>query len=457
MKIISSRSSKDKEKNLVKKTIRNRHDLSGVPQKHVQHTVPSEVPANPVQQPLNSSQPQSFSYPKTELTPSQQAALQNVLYKKEQVYENPGQKNSRDIHAYSDRKLNKRRSRGKSIVSTILVLMVLAAVLFAGWYYMTMVDRDPPTADPVDVTILIGESVKPEDFVENVEDESEIVSIEFVEKPNVLAHTNQAVQVKITDEHGNSAIFESTLIIRINTSPPVIEGIGTIVTRVGNPILYRQGITARDDLGRDLTQEININSSNVNHNAVGEYQVTYQVKDITGLETIITETVKVVNVDVDYVHEQIDGLLAEILTDDMTQLQKVRAIHYWVTNNIVYAQTIGGGETVYDDAYRALRDRGGNCFNYYAIGEVMLTRSGIENMPIERIAGTPTRHRWSLVNPDNLGWHHFDATRTRLQLGSATAFFTDSQAKEFTRRFVDFNGTQDYFTYDPWLYPDIVP
>jgi C4-type Zn-finger protein len=352
--------------------------------------------------------------------------------------------------------LNSKSSRGKSVVPTVLVLLILTAAVIIAWYYWAIIDREPPTADPVDVTIIIGETVRPEDFVTNVEDESEVVSIEFVNMPNLMSHTNQAVQIRITDEHGNSAIFEATLIIRLNTSPPVIEGVEPIVTRVGDPILYRVGITARDDFGRDLTNQIQINSTNVNHNAVGEYSVTYQVRDLTGLETIIQVPVKVVNVDVEYVHNEIDKILASIIRDDMTQLQKVRRIHTWVDDNLSYAQQIGAGESVYEDAYRALRDRGGNCFNFYAISEIMLTRAGIPNMPIERIPGTPTRHRWSLVNPDGLGWHHFDTTPTRLLWGSQTAFFTDSQARAFTRQFVEFNGTEDYFTYEPELYPSIV-
>jgi len=471
MKIISSRSSKDKEKNRVKKSKRRKHDFTEVPQRHIQHTTPPADPADSVKQPEENTESQSFSYPKTELTPAQQAALQNVLYKKEMASERADQpeashqnkreqrttrKSRTDIHAYSDRMLNKKISRGKSLIPTIIVLLVLAGSAVAGWYYWLSIDRDPPTADPVDVTIMIGETVRPEDFVTNVEDESEIASIVFVEMPNLRSHTNQTVRVRITDEHGNNAIFEATLIILINTSPPVIEGIEPIATRVGDPILYRVGITARDDFGRDLTEEIQVNSTNVNHNAVGEYTVVYSVKDITGLETVVPVSVRVVNVDVEYVHNEIDKILTGVIRNDMTQLRKIRAIHTWVMDNISYATTIGAGESVYEDAYRALRDRGGNCFNFYAISEIMLTRSGVPNITIERIPGTPTRHRWSLVNPDGLGWHHFDTTPTRLQWGSQTAFFTDSQARALTREFEDYNGTLDYFTYNPALYPDIV-
>ena len=258
------------------------------------------------------------------------------------------------------------------------------------------------------------------------------------------------------DEYANITVVEAKLSIQINTSPPVINGTGPILSRMGDPILYRFGITAHDDLGRDLTDEIEVDSSRVNYNSVGNYSVIYRVKDLTGLETVIIETVNVINVDVVYVHEQVDKILDEILISGMTQLEKVMAIHSWVINNISYAQTIGGADTIYGDAYRALRDRGGNCFNFYAISEMMLTRAGIPNMQIDRIPGTETRHRWSLVDPDGLGWHHFDTTPTRLLLGPQTAFFTDSQAREFSRQFYEYNETEDYFTYDPSLYPEIV-
>jgi len=127
-----------------------------------------------------------------------------------------------------------------------------------------------------------------------------------------------------------------------------------------------------------------------------------------------------------------------------------------VRRNMTYSPVRTAPATSYEGAYRALRDRRGNCFNYFSLSEVLLTRAGIPNMRIDRIPGTPTRHRWNLVNPDNLGWHHFDANPTRLELWAQTAFFTSSQARRFTRMYVEHDGTRDYFTYDPTLYPEIV-
>jgi len=89
----------------------------------------------------------------------------------------------------------------------------------------------------------------------------------------------------------------------------------------------------------------------------------------------------------------------------------------------------------------------------------LLTRAGIPNMMVERIPGTETNHRWNLVNPDGLGWRHYDSFPTRLRLGTLImAYFTSTQAEEFTLQISEFTERpmRNYFTYDPALYPEIV-
>jgi hypothetical protein len=79
----------------------------------------------------------------------------------------------------------------------------------------------------------------------------------------------------------------------------------------------------------------------------------------------------------------------------------------------------------------------------------MLTRAGIPTMRVERIDGTPTRHRWNLINPDDLGWHHYDSVPIRLEIDrDRMAFFTDTEARYFTSEMLRVNGMRDYFTYN---------
>jgi len=315
-------------------------------------------------------------------------------------------------------------------------------------------DTTPPTAVAIDYEIRIGEEVAPENFVTDIFDASPIASVSFVGEPDVFARQNQYVEVIVEDIHGNYSVFTSTLYIELNQSPPVIEGTDTIVARVGTPIIYLANVVAFDDFGREL--EVSVDSSDVDQHTVGIYTVLFYVYDFSGQRTEIEVYVHVVDVDIEYVHERVDEALAVILNDDMTQLDMVLAIHHWVRHNVSYTTVRGGPETAYEGAYIALRNRRGNCFIFYSISEVMLTRAGIPNMRIERIPGTPTRHRWNLVNPDNLGWHHFDTFPTRTGQGPHMAFFTSSQAADLSRRIQAINNMRNYYTYDPELYPEIV-
>jgi len=327
---------------------------------------------------------------------------------------------------------------------------------------LSVVDETKPTAEAVPVTIKIGEPVSPEDFVKNCHDASGIKSISYYrDEPNVYAKINQIVEIKVEDNFGNYSVVNSELAILINTSPPVINGVNEIITFAGDPIIYSRGLTAFDDLGRDLTDEIEIDASNVDLNAVGIYKVRFWVTDKTGLRSDIAEAeVHVIDIDIEYVHETVDRALFGpwgIIKDWMSELQKAQAIFRFVRNNISYAPA-GRPHTVEEGAYMALRNRQGNCYNYYSLSAVMLDRAGIENRRIERIEGTPTRHRWNLINPDGLGWHHFDTTPNQMShiYGVALAFFTDSQAEDFTNRIYEINGKENYFTYDKSLYPEVV-
>ena len=319
---------------------------------------------------------------------------------------------------------------------------------------LTVYDTTPPTAVAVNYDIRIGEEVTPENFVTDIFDASPIASIAFVVEPDVFARQSQNVEVVIEDIFGNYAIFSSTLYIELNQTPPTIEGTDTIITRVGTPILYLTNVTAYDDFGREL--EVNVDSSNVDQHTVGIYSALYYVYDFSGQRTEVEIDVHVVDIDIEYVHQRVDEALSQILNDGMTQLEQAKAIHNWVRHNVSYAIVRGGPETAYEGAYIALRNRRGNCFIFYSISEVMLTRAGIPNMRIERIPGTRTTHRWNLINPDNLGWHHFDTFPTRIGQGPQFAFFTSSQAADFARRIQAINNMRNYYTYDPELYPDIV-
>ena len=321
---------------------------------------------------------------------------------------------------------------------------------------LSVIDTTPPTASANSMVIQVGEEVKPMDFVRDISDASEIGHVRFIEEPDILAHKDQIVQIEIADIHGNNTYISSGLTILLNQEPPIIEGVETIASMVGDPILYRQGVTAHDDFGRPL--EIDVDSSKVDQYSEGIYTVVFKATDFTGLTTVEEALVHVVAVDLDYVNERVDEVLATILEDGMTQLEEVHAIFMWVRQNVAMASTRGGPASSYEGAYRALQDRRGNCYIFYSISEVMLTRAGVPNMLIERIPGTPTNHRWNLINPDGKGWHHYDSYPSRVGSWLQMAYFTDSQARTFTYDLANLEERpmNNYYTYVTELYPEVV-
>jgi len=112
----------------------------------------------------------------------------------------------------------------------------------------------------------------------------------------------------------------------------------------------------------------------------------------------------------------------------------------------------------YEGAYRALQDKRGGCTIFSSLSDVMLHRAGIPTLRIERVPEAPSRHRWNLINPDGLGWYHFDAFPILLGGPRDELYmFTSSHAAEFTRQMGAVEGgVRMYYVYDPSLYPDIV-
>jgi len=326
-------------------------------------------------------------------------------------------------------------------------------------------DTIPPTARAVSKHIIAGDTVVPTDFVEDVYDHSGIRSIEFVSEPNLLSESDQIVEIEITDNNGISAIFRGELIITLNMEDPVIEGTETIISGIGVDIdesKYLDGVTAFDDMERPL--EVIVDSSGVDISTAGVYSVFYTATDATGLSTVIEEKVHIINVDFDDLYARVDDALErirrDIRKDEITQLDMVRGIHAWVIRHLYLpdSDTVEKPEVVYEAAYRAIIDRRRHYIYYSSLSEIMLTRAGIPNLRIDRIPDAATQYRWNLVNPDEAGWHHYDATPLphRVSIGAEAAYFKNSRAIEITRRYESFDGTKNFWTFDVALYPEIV-
>lgn len=88
--------------------------------------------------------------------------------------------------------------------------------------------------------------------------------------------------ITVTDDAGNSTDID----IKISViDAPSINGISDKTVTVGDTIDYLSGVTATDGKGTDITGSIEVDSSKVDINTPGTYQITYKVTDSYGFST----------------------------------------------------------------------------------------------------------------------------------------------------------------------------
>jgi len=322
-------------------------------------------------------------------------------------------------------------------------------------------DTTPPVGLSVDHESIIGESVKPDDFVTALFDASGIASVEFEEEPDIFLQSDeeQPVRIIITDNNGNTESISSTLTLILDDSPPVIDGVPEFYeVKVNTQIDFLEGITAFDSFGRPLT--VNVNDGDVDINALGTFTAIIWAEDLTGNITQAEYSIRFISVDPEDFFSQLDAILDDILKNGMSDAEKALAIHNWVRSRLQKSPDAVDSESLIEVALPALSDRSGdrrgNSKLYSAISSLMLTRAGVPNMLINRIETADTPHRWVLINPDEKGWFHFDPFPTGMILGNLTAMFTEKEANEISRR-ANYNfKIEDYYTFNTDAYPEIV-
>lgn len=100
----------------------------------------------------------------------------------------------------------------------------------------------------------------------------------------VVAEADGYASSDIAGEDTNTSDSEDNVNVYVNTKPEITVNNATVTVKVGTSFNEREGVTAYDKEEGDLTDSIEVISSNVNINLPGIYTVTYRVVDRCGLE-----------------------------------------------------------------------------------------------------------------------------------------------------------------------------
>ncbi|MBR5636389.1 MAG: transglutaminase domain-containing protein [Pseudobutyrivibrio sp.] len=271
-------------------------------------------------------------------------------------------------------------------------------------------DTVAPELSVKSITRTKEEIPEAEDFVVSAEDASGEVKISFENPVSVSEYGVIPVKIVAEDASGNKTTAETTLnlVEEYDIVPPVIEGQLNKTVYMGQGISFKNGIVVTDNVDKNI--EIQVDSSHVNMDVPGEYPIIYTATDSMGNMDLAEGTITVIEVlySEDQVYELADEVLAEIIKPGMSDYDKAHAIYVWIQGHIGYSESTDRGDWL-KGAYDGLKNRHGDCYNYFAVGKALLTRAGVKNEDIEIIPTATRHHFWSVIDCGE-GWRHFDCT-----------------------------------------------
>lgn len=218
-----------------------------------------------------------------------------------------------------------------------------------------------------------------------------------------------------------------------DTQPPQIKGLLKGKSVTGHNDAYRvyysdrkntynfaKGVSATDN--RDGKVKVTVDGSKVNWKKTGMYRLYFRATDKAGNQSVSWAKVQVI---VPGTAESVaDQVLRSITRKGWSDVKKARAIYTYIRSHSSYVNN-SAHKHWRDSATSGLRYQSGDCYTYYAMARLLLTRAGIPNVMINRYP-TPggRRHYWNLAYVAG-GWYHFDTTpRSR---NARFCLWTDSQ------------------------------
>ena len=272
------------------------------------------------------------------------------------------------------------------------------------------------------VSLYTGQTITDANqFVEKAEDLAG-VTLNILTEINYSTIGDQEVTIEATDGHGNKTSQKAILTIKEDKEGPVFSGLSDLKVTKGSTPDYKKSVTAKDDKDGDV--DFTVDSSSVNLDKAGTYNVTYTATDKSGNAT--TQNRKVVvsektttsstsssstsnsSSSSSDVYAKADEFIAKATSGISGTSNKIIAIKNYLRNNIKYSHRYNASNTgsVNNAAMKAFTAYEGDCYIHAAAAQVMFTRIGVQSIIVNALDYT---HYWNMVYI-NGGWKHVDPT-----------------------------------------------
>ena len=324
-------------------------------------------------------------------------------------------------------------------------------VEFSWWFFKTtstlsVKDTVAPVATAKNVSARMGNQVTANDFIASIDDKTH-VDVSFAAAPDMTFVGTQPVSILLKDSGDNQTTLSAELTLYDDDVAPVITGAKNLTVYIGENVSYRKGIEVTDN--KDPEPALKIDSTAVNLDVEGTYQITYTATDAAGNSSSVTVDVNVCPRPSNYddivkLNQKADELLGKILTPDMNEVQKAFAIFRWCRKNIPW---YGGRIKDHDEVVQATKGLNGNsgdCYTCTVTCLKLLERAGFDAQMLER-KNNLGLHYWVFVKV-NGNWYHMDPSP--IYINQFICFLgTDEQVKWFSTQMRPGYYDHDYSKY----------
>lgn len=234
-----------------------------------------------------------------------------------------------------------------------------------------------------------------------------------------------------------------------DTKPPVFSGwVGKESCYNKEPIricysdrkktyTFKDNVSATD--ARDGKVSFHVDASKVNWNKEGIYKVYYTAKDKAGN---VGKAYAKVQVYIPGSSENVaDEVLRSVIKKNWSDEKKFRAIYRYVKGHCSYVDS-GAHKNWRSVGLKGIRYQSGDCFTYYAVARLLISRAGLYNLTVTRYPVASAHHWWNLVYVRG-GWYHLDTTPR--QRDGKFCLVTDEQLRGYS--------TGLTFSFDQKKYP----
>ncbi len=317
---------------------------------------------------------------------------------------------------------------------------------------LTVRDRRAPRVTPRHVYYARGIG-QPDalDFINTIVEADEYTAYFTCDLPDMNEIGDYDITFRVKDASGNETKeLHSLLTVIEDTEAPVFEKVPELSCYQGEGIPFQKGLLVRDNCSGPL--DVRTEPEDLNSHTPGDYEVRFIATDASGNTAWATTILHVYEDQVteEQLNEQIDRVIAEIITPDMDKEAQLRAVYDYVYKHISYIPDSDKSDWI-RAAYDGLFMTGaGDCYNYFAAAIAFCRRLGIDYREIERTPGAAEgTHFWIMVNigtAEKPRWYHYDCTHIAV-MGHSSCLLTDRQIRAFNRLRAGF------YAYDASQYP----